>query len=261
LSHTFTHAEVLEEVVVAPRGALVPLPDLRIIERPGWLQIVTPSYRTGGFNEVSFAVIDDGEADAVIDETIAGYRRLGIAFRWLVVPGSKPDDLAERLERRGLVRGMVRGMARPTADPLGGLEGDFTGEVQVEEVDESTVDLFTRVMAEGWDSDAGELASVNARLLGQPDRIHRMFMATHRGEPAAVATYCAFPRSAYLLGGVVLPRFRGKGLYRALVDARLLDAAARGIRLATAQARESTSAPILERMGFGTVCRFPIFRG
>jgi GNAT superfamily N-acetyltransferase len=59
----------------------------------------------------------------------------------------------------------------------------------------------------------------------------------------------------------VLPRFRGRGLYRALVGARLADARARGIALATAHAREETSAPLLEKMGFETVCRFPVFHG
>lgn len=256
----FSEAELLEQVLVAPRGAFVPLPDLEIIERPGWFQIVTPSFRSGGFNEVSFARLSDGEADKVIDRTIAGYREQGIAFRWLVPPGSKPDDLAERLERRGLERTMVRGMARATADPPGGL-GDTSGVIQVEEVDRGTVGVFTRIMAEGWESDLESLARVNQRVLRQPDRVHRLFLATFGGEPAAVASYCAFARSAYLLGGVVLPRFRGNGLYRALVDARLLDAAARGLRVATSQARESTSAPILARMGFQTICRFPIYRG
>jgi GNAT superfamily N-acetyltransferase len=74
--------------------------------------------------------------------------------------------------------------------------------------------------------------------------------------PAATASYFAFPRSAHLLGGVVLPQHRGSGLYRALVAARLGHARARGISLATTHARESSSAPILERLGFATICRF-----
>jgi GNAT superfamily N-acetyltransferase len=84
-----------------------------------------------------------------------------------------------------------------------------------------------------------------------------MFLARWDGEPAAIASYVTFPRSAYLLGGFVLPRFRGRGLYRALIQARLADACARGIALATSHAREATSAPILERLGFATICRFP----
>jgi hypothetical protein len=48
-------AEILVEVVEAPRRAYVDLDDLRVIERPGWLQLITPSFRHGGFNEVADA--------------------------------------------------------------------------------------------------------------------------------------------------------------------------------------------------------------
>jgi hypothetical protein len=41
----FSNEEILHEVVVAPRAALIPLDDTRVIERPGWWQLVTPSAR------------------------------------------------------------------------------------------------------------------------------------------------------------------------------------------------------------------------
>src|SRR3954469_18633735 len=44
--------DILVEVVVRPRHAYVRLPDMRVIERPGWFQLVTPSFREGGFNDV-----------------------------------------------------------------------------------------------------------------------------------------------------------------------------------------------------------------
>jgi hypothetical protein len=49
----FSPEEILHEVLVAPRGAFVPLPDTRIIERPGFWQIMTPSLRGGSMNEVA----------------------------------------------------------------------------------------------------------------------------------------------------------------------------------------------------------------
>ncbi len=60
-----------------------------------------------------------------------------------------------------------------------------------------------------------------------------------------------------LFGGATLPAARGLGVYRALVHARLEDAAARGTPVAVTQAgRESR--PILERLGFREVCRIRI---
>jgi GNAT superfamily N-acetyltransferase len=52
-----------------------------------------------------------------------------------------------------------------------------------------------------------------------------------------------------LMGGVVLPEARGRGVYRALVRARWEHAAARGTPLLVVQAGDM-SAPVLERLGF-----------
>ena len=55
---------------------------------------------------------------------------------------------------------------------------------------------------------------------------------------------------ARLWGGAVLPAARRRGVHRALLDARLDHAVARGARLALVKARVETSAPLLRRAGF-----------
>ncbi|HEY5921102.1 MAG TPA: GNAT family N-acetyltransferase [Kofleriaceae bacterium] len=243
--------DLLEEVIVTPRRAFPRLPDLQVIERPGWLQIVTPSIKTGGLNEVIYSLLDEQNADAAIDAAIATYRDLGLKFRWNAGPGSGPADLCERLERRGVIPSWGRGMARSTDG--GGPLGD------VVEVDATTVDHYTDVMAAGWNADGAALLAQHRHVLAEGRQ--RLFVGYCDGVPAAAASYVPFARSAFLMGGVVLTSYRGRGLYRALVHARLAHARARGITLATAHARESTSAPILERIGFETVCRFPMCFG
>ena len=61
-------------------------------------------------------------------------------------------------------------------------------------------------------------------------------------------------RSGYLLGSSVVPEFRGRGVYRALVAARV--AALREMRrpLVTIHALSHSSAPICTRLGFESVC-------
>ncbi|WNG47692.1 GNAT family N-acetyltransferase [Archangium minus] len=251
-----TWSERLREVLEPPRRAFIPLPDTQVIERPGWLQLITPSLRQGGLNEVAYSALDEKEADAVIDETLEVYRRLGLRFRWSVGPDSRPADLAERLERRGLRRSETLGMIRGTAEAPASPEGDVT----VEQVDERTVEEYSRTMVEGWEmDDPAPLLAFNRLVLADPNDRHRLFLARYRGSPAGTAGLVAFERSVYLLGGVVLPAFRERGLYRALVTARLRYAAGRGIPFATSHARASTSAPLLERLGFETLCRFPMF--
>ena len=256
--------EILTEIIVRPREAYVPVPDLQIIERPGWRQIVTPSVKGGGMNEVSLAQLGD-DVDAVIDATIAQYRALGCKFVWRVGPDSSPSDLPDRLAARGLAHNVACGMAR---------SAEMTApELRVDEIDESTLDLFTQTMAAGWNMDPASLAIVNrtALGLGQQDRArdthelraprHHLFLAYCDGRPAATAGAVVFAKSVYLLGGVTLPEFRGRGAYRALVAARLAFARARGIELATSHARAQTSAPILERLGFEQLVRYDTFSG
>lgn len=252
-----TDAEIFDEVIVTCRRAFPALPEIQVIERPGWLQIITPSITTGGLNEVIHAALAAHEADAIIDDTIAHYRALGLKFRWNAGPGSAPADLGARLARRGLEVSWGRGMARATTARVEGVDPA----IHVAEVDATTVDVFSRVMAAGWSADPAPLADVNRRILGLPGSAQHLFVAFVDGQPAATAGYVAFPRSAYLIGGVVLPAYRGRGLYRALVQARLAHAAARRIGLATSHAREETAAPILERLGFATVARFPLYFG
>lgn len=254
----WTEEALIEEVTVAPRRAFLPLPDTQVIERPGWLQLITPSLRQGGLNEVVHAVLSEAEADAVIDETLQDYARRGLRLRWTVGPGSAPADLAERLERRGLRRIEIRGLACLTAPlPAAARPAPDAGAVTVEEVDERSLGDFTAVMAAGWGMDPATLDPLNRVVLRDPARRSRLLLARCDGAPAAVASMVLLPRSAYFIGGVTLPAFRGRGLYRALCAERLRLAAAQGRALATTHAMADSSAPILARLGFVEVCRFP----
>lgn len=57
-------------------------------------------------------------------------------------------------------------------------------------------------------------------------------------------------RVARLWGGGVLEDARGRGAYRAMLDARLRWAVERGARMALVKGRVQTSGPILARAGF-----------
>lgn len=244
-----TDAQVLHEALAAPRDAHVDYPDIRVISRPGWSQRITPSFAKGGFNSVDLAVLDSADADAVIDATIAEYDALGIRFRWTVGPDSRPLDLGERLERRGLRRHDIAVMAADLSDiPI-----HLTPDVTVEPLTLDNLTTYCDTVAAGWDADPAPLHAYERARLRTGDTRHPAYLARIAGTPAAAANAALLPQSAYLMGAVVLPPFRGRGVYRALIAARLRDVAAAGLRLVTTQAMRTTSAPILARLGFVTV--------
>jgi GNAT superfamily N-acetyltransferase len=250
----FTHDELLHELLVAPRGARGDFPDTEVIDRPGWFQILTPSFRQGGLNEVSFAQID-GDVDAVIDATLARYESLGLRFRWAIPPGTRPADLGERLRKRGMTEETSILMVAAIADVHIAPPPDIT----VVPVDLGNLEAYAETNAAGWGVDPAPMIAFNRHLLANPTGIHHSFLAYQDGRPVAAANYAALGRSAYFMGGVVLPEFRGRGAYRALLAARLDHAAARGIPLATTHARRTTSAPILAALGFQQIGELPMF--
>lgn len=213
----FSDEEILHEALVAPRGALVPLADTKIIERHGWWQIVTSSLTRGGMNEIVCTELSAASADAIIDETIASYRKLGLRFRWSVGAGTKPEDLAHRLARRGLQQSEALVMARATSNTI----QEDTSAITINEVSLANVDEFTRVMAEGWHMDAAPLDVLHRRMLADPAQRHRVFVARYEGVVAAAAGYVALERSAYLIGAVTLGTSLARAQTSALILARL----------------------------------------
>jgi GNAT superfamily N-acetyltransferase len=75
------------------------------------------------------------------------------------------------------------------------------------------------------------------------------FIGCWNGTPAGAGGYTLVGDVARFWGTAVVPEFRGRGIYRALVHARMTDARKRGAKLALVHARP-TSSPILQRLGF-----------
>lgn len=251
----FTADEILHEALIAPRQAILPQPDTRILEEGGLWRVITPSLPQGGLNEVCGTRLSDAEADRVIDDTLADYARHGIRFRWTVTPWDQPADLPERLARRGLTREEALVMYRVLPEaPLPEAAG-------VARVEATNLGDYTRVFAEGFGVDPVPLEPLHRRTLLDEGSAHFTgFLASHQGVPGGGAAVLLLPRSAYLIGAAVSPGLRGRGLYKALVQARERAAQEAGKRLVTTLARADTSAPILERLGYATAARIPIFR-
>jgi GNAT superfamily N-acetyltransferase len=240
--------ELLHEALVRPRDGFVRFEGMRVVRRPGWSQLITPMFRQGGFNEVSLARLEPAGADDVIAATIAEYDALGIRFRWTVGPDSAPPDLGVRLAAQGLVGERVVMMAAAIDEVLARLSVDPA--IRIEPVTAGNVEDHVTVSAAGWSCDPGPLRFYQGVLQADAGGRHHGCVAYVEGVAAGIGNHVRFERSAYLIGGVVLPEFRGRGVYRALIAARLRHARDAGLAVVTTQARAATSAPILARLGF-----------
>jgi GNAT superfamily N-acetyltransferase len=76
------------------------------------------------------------------------------------------------------------------------------------------------------------------------------FIGCWKSTPAGAGGYGLAGEVARFWGTAVIPEFRGRGVYRALVHARMTEAKSRGATFALVHAMEHTSSPILQRLGF-----------
>ena len=250
-------ADKVRESFLAPVGSMLPAADMRVIERDGWFQTITPSTRSIQGNEVIFSRIAEADAERVARDTIAEYARLGLPFKWCVGPLTEPADFGDVLDRLGFTSWPVRGMAvepqRWTCTPR--------SDVTVERLTPATFDDHYRCLVRGWAGEVSEGASWRASMLrALAGGRHHFYTARVAGEAVGTAGLVTKQRSVYLIGGNVLESHRGRGIYRQLLDERLRHAAELGFALATTQAREATSAPILDRLGFETLYRSRVYK-
>jgi GNAT superfamily N-acetyltransferase len=136
------------------------------------------------------------------------------------------------------------------------------GDVVVEEIDETTLGDFLATALLGWSvpREQAELErAVHLRALAERPRVAQFFAARADGVCLGTAGLLMRDGYGYLVGTQVLESARGRGIYRTLVGARLAFLRARGLGFAVTHAREATSAPMLEHLGFETLFRSRCF--
>ncbi|QQR48285.1 GNAT family N-acetyltransferase [Myxococcus xanthus] len=202
-------------------------------------------------NSLCWAHTDEENVEAVIAAQMAYFRSLGRAFMWKVYTQDSPSDLETRLLRAGFevqahVTLVVLDTARSqpaTALPPG---------VEIRRVDDATgLAAAMKVQEVVWSQDCQWLHdALKEELRTQPDTLS-IFVGWSEGRPVC-SSWIRIEEGApfaSLWGGSVLPDFRGRGFYRAMVAARAEVARQRDIAHLYVEAGDM-SRPILERLGF-----------
>jgi GNAT superfamily N-acetyltransferase len=200
----------------------------------------------------------DGLAGAALDAFIARqrdfYTARGESAEWKTRGHDAPPDLPDRLVKAGFVpeeqETVLIGVAAEIA-----AEAVLPAEVTLRLVsDPADLERVTAMESAVWSVDWSWLLDDWASILAsEPDGLE-IFAIEAAGEVvcAAWTRYVADTDFAMFWGGSTLPRWRGRGLYRALVAHRASRAAERGIRYLEVDASDDSS-PILRRLGFTAV--------
>jgi GNAT superfamily N-acetyltransferase len=239
-----------------------PSPGVEIVVTPHYQLQLMPDFPIPGPNNVSWIRCTEAEADDVIEEVRAAAAARGLPLSWILDPDAQPPDLADRLAGHGIV-------PEPGDDRVSVMVLRADSELYMPTIEGlalrdglAGIDSFTaaeQVAAEAFGDVAFGAPSpidaqrdrrfANNRAAGN----RHIVLATIDGEPAGSGALTVLaPDAAIINGGAVRPRFRGRGVYRALVVERLKiarDAGAAGLIVWGGH----MSGPILAGLGFETV--------
>ncbi len=237
-------------------------PGIEVIVTPRYEITLQPDFPLPGPNGVAWVRCKAAESADVIWEVRATIKPHRVAFMWVLDPETEPPGFADDLLSAGCVPDPHGAEVSVMALPI---DADIdVPTVPGLQIHDALADLstFTRAniaAAEAFEapapaSEAGAIAALERRRLNAlAAGNQRYLLAAVDGEPAGAAGMSLYPpEGATINGGSVRPRFRGRGVYRAMVAARLEMARRAGVAGLAVWGGEM-SAPILAGLGFQPV--------
>lgn len=217
-------------------------------------EVTTDEYRLSHYTDFSSVQrsATGRPVASVLEEVLGHVRAAGRPIlRWWVDARTEPADTEEQLAAAGLrLVERLEVLALPVDADLPEPEG-----VEVVAVtDRAGVELAGRLQAEVFGmsppTEAQLVDLTRSVTLPVGELTTGCHVALVDGEPAGSAGWTVDGDALRLWDGSVLPAYRGRGVYRALVARRLRDARATTAEFALVKAVDDTSAPILKRLGF-----------
>jgi GNAT superfamily N-acetyltransferase len=222
------------------------------------LEIVDSLYRyrmdAEKFGMVLYSDLKEENADTAIAETLAYFRGLGYGLEWKHLSYDEPYDLKQRLTAAGLTEEeeeavMVLAIEDAPEKLLAPIQHDIRRITTAEALKDADAvnkaiwddaeDAVSQRILPAWERDPESVSVYVAYVDGKPVSYARNEFMGAKGNPFVG-----------LYGGQTLPEYRNRGIYSALIAARLREAEARGSKFLFVDARQMTSMPILQKLGF-----------
>ena len=224
------------------------------MDRDGPLHRMSGGNHRGWVEYRDLAGLSGRALDELIERTCQYFGSRGEAFEWKTHSYDEPADLPDRLRSAGFVAGeletVVIGLAEQLTDEPALPAGVLIRRVR----DRTDFDRIAALHTEVWNEDWTWLAAdLDERQAADPEDL-AIFVAEAGQELVSAAWLVLSPGTdfATLWGGATLARWRGRGIYRAMVARRAQLAVRTGNRYLQVDA-SSDSAPILKRLGFVAV--------
>lgn len=226
----------------------VTIPGVKKDVYPGLVRFTRP---VSGMNYVLYSRLPLQELDKAIEAQVAHFSLIPQPFTWHVYEHDQPRVLGTRLLAHGFERDaeadviLIKDL---THTPIN--RGEGSG-IEVRRI--SSANELRDVASIEQACSGGDFRWLIPRLLlqmGVPG-YQSVYLAIVNDIPVGTAWVIFPPESQFasLNGGATLPDFRGRGVYSAILSARLDEAAQRGRQFAVVGAGEM-SRPILLRRGF-----------
>jgi GNAT superfamily N-acetyltransferase len=218
--------------------------------------VVRAIAEVGNRNAIAYSNFSAREAETIVESEIDYFSKLQRSFEWKVYSHDEPADLLGRLRQRGFKIGAEEAlMVLDLGEIPAVLMAPHPEGVTVRPIKrEREIDYFIQLETKIW----GESFTTREFLrFNESDPLRRdvAFIAHVNEKPVGMARVTASSQSQFagLWGGSVLHQFRGRGVYRALLSARIdrakeLDST-RYLRVDALP----TSRPILQKYGFSRV--------
>lgn len=190
---------------------------------------------------------------SLLDRIERHYARIGRSARLAIATGHVSAATIRALERRGYVPDpehhteLVYVYDRPRAPLALEVEG-----LTIERVRRADARLYARIGDESF-NERGPMFAKIVETIVRRRRDVRAYLGRIDGEPAATGMLMDAGPVGALGNGSVRPRFRGRGIQRAMIAHRLRDGWERGFRVFFAETGNPASAHNMEALGWRKV--------
>ncbi|HKW70679.1 MAG TPA: GNAT family N-acetyltransferase [Candidatus Dormibacteraeota bacterium] len=238
-----------------------PAPGVEVIETPRYRITIVQDYPIPGPNAASWISCRPEESNQVIDEVREVFAARRLPFMWILNPEIEPKAFPRYLAARAVHPDPTAPESAVMVLPVeASIESPRIEGLEMRDAlaDAESFRSADAVNAEAFgDAARGVTAEQRAgQERRRQDQIaarnRRVLLATIDGEPAGSSGMTLFPEGAIINGGAVREKFRGRGIYRAMVAERLRMAREAGTAGLVVWGGPM-SAPILSKLGFEKV--------